>query len=97
MSFLKKLFGGGPSEKPEPREAAPTAEIEYKGFAIKAMPFKEQGQYQTAGLIERVVDGALKQHKFVRADRSPSVEEVTQLALAKGRLMIDQQGDGVFG
>ena len=97
MSFLKRLFGGGSSDKPEPREAAATAEIEYKGFTIKAMPFKEQGQYQTAGTIERIVDGALKQHKFVRADRSPSVDEVTDLALSKGRLMVDQQGDGVFG
>ena len=95
MSFLKKLFGGG-SAAPAPSEATVTGEVEHKGFTIKAVPFKENGQFQTAGLIEKEIGGAVKTHRFVRADRSPQVEEVTSLALQKGQLMIDQMGESLF-
>ena len=97
MSFFKKLFGGGPATAVVEKEPVATGEVEHKGFTIRAVPFKEGGQYQTAGVIEKQVDGVLKSHRFVRADRSPSVEEVTQLALSKGQLMVDQQGDSLFG
>jgi hypothetical protein len=94
MSFLKKLFGGsGPAT---PAEASVTGETEHKGFTIKAVPFKENGQFQTAGLIEKEIGGTVKSHRFVRADRSPSVEEVTSLALQKGQLMVDQMGESLF-
>ena len=64
MSFLSALFGGH-------RGAAAAAEkpaepVEYKGFVIRAAPFKNEGQYQTAGTIEREIAGALKEHRFVR-------------------------------
>ena len=96
MSFLKKLFGGTGAASSEPAAAAVTGETEHKGFTIKAIPFKENGQFQTAGLIEKEVGGTLKTHRFVRADRSPSVEEVTSLALQKGQLMVDQMGESLF-
>ena len=96
MSFLKKLFGGASATTREPAEVAVTGELEHKGFTIKAVPFKENGQFQTAGLIEKDVGGTLKTHRFVRADRSPSIEEVTSLALQKGQLMVDQMGDSLF-
>ncbi len=96
MSLLKKLFGGGPSVAAGPATASVTGEVEHKGFTIKAAPFKENGQFQTAGLIEKEVGGILKTHRFVRADRSPSVEEVTSLALQKGQLMVDQMGESLF-
>ena len=96
MSFLKRLFGGGNAVASDPVEAAVTGEVEHKGFTIKAVPFKENGQFQTAGLIEKNVGGTVKSHHFVRADRSPSVEEVTSLALQKGQLMVDQMGDALF-
>jgi hypothetical protein len=95
MSLLKKLFGGARKEAAS-AEPAVTAEVEYKGFVIKAMPFKDQGQFQTAGLIEKGTGDAVRRHRFVRADRSPSADEVTELALAKGRLMVDQQGESLF-
>ena len=98
MSFLKKLFGGGRASGPSaPVEPEVTAEVEYKGFTIRATPFKEQGQFQTAGSIEKTIGDSVRRHRYVRADRSPNAEEVTELALAKGRLMIDQQGDTLFG
>ena len=46
MSFLKRLFGGGGGAA-ETQAPAVAKEIEYKGFAIKAMPYKEGGQFQT--------------------------------------------------
>lgn len=95
MSFLKSLFGG--REAKVPVEPQATAQVDYKGFVIRAVPFKENGQFQLAGLIEKEVDGTLKQHRFVRADRSTMVEDVTDLALAKGRTIVDEQGDGLFG
>ena len=98
MSFLKSIFG---SSKPQV-EAAPTAakvtgQLDYNGFVIRAVPFKENGQFQLAGTIEKEIDGTLKTHRFVRADRSNGVEEVTALALAKGQKIIDEQGDALFG
>ncbi len=95
MSFLKKLFGGG-SDAKVAAEPAVTGEVEYKGFVIRAVPFKENGQFQTARTIQKDVGGTLRKHRFVRADRSPSVEEITTLALSKGQLMVDQLGDSVF-
>ncbi|MDX7949788.1 HlyU family transcriptional regulator [Lichenihabitans sp. Uapishka_5] len=95
MSFLKKLFGAGTGAAPA-EVATVTGETEHKGFTIKAVPFKENGQFQTAGLIEKLVDGTLRSHRFIRADRSPSVEEVTSLALQKGQLMVDQMGESLF-
>ena len=94
MSFLKKLFGGGP-EKAE--AAAPAKTVEYKGFTIAAAPYKESGQYQTCGVISVDKDGARREHKFIRADRFASFEEAVQFSLSKGRQIIDQQGDRLFG
>ena len=98
MSFLSRLFGGkGDSSSDRPPEVTATAEVDYKGFTIRATPRKEQGQFLVAGTIEKAVDGVVRQHNFVRADRSPDRDEISEMTLAKGRLMIDQQGDGVFG
>lgn len=95
MSFLNRIFGRGDKTSGSDALAA-VAEAEYKGFTIRATPRKEQGQYLVAGLIEKVVGGVPKQHTFVRADRSPNLDEITEMALTKGRLMIDQQGDDLF-
>ncbi|MCW6508118.1 HlyU family transcriptional regulator [Lichenifustis flavocetrariae] len=96
MSFLKKLFGGGAESPGKAAEPVVTGEVDYKGFTIRAVPFKENGQYQTAGTIEKEIGGSVKTHRFVRADRSPSVDEVTTLALSKGQLMVDQMGESLF-
>lgn len=90
MSFWKSLFGGGAPKPPvSPSE-------EYQGFTIRATPMPVGGEYQLAGTIEKSVNGALRTYSFVRADRMSSLEDVTAMALAKGRLIIDEQGEGVF-
>ncbi|RDE07907.1 HlyU family transcriptional regulator [Pelagibacterium lacus] len=94
MSFLKRLFGGGAA-----REAAAPAidgEEEYKGFQILAKLMKDGGEYQIAGLIEKEVGGELKTHSFIRADKFTSKDDCVAATLAKGRQIIDEQGNFLF-
>ena len=90
MSFFKSLFGGS-------KAAKPGKQAEHKGFLIEAQPYKEGGQYQLAGTISKDVDGARKEHRFVRADRFTAEEEAADFALAKGRQIIDERGEAIFG
>lgn len=94
MSFWKKLFGGGGSSEAAAEPASQP--VEYNGFTIKPAPYKSEGQYQTAGTIEKEVDGTVKEHKFIRADRHPSYDDAVEFTLAKARQIIDQMGDRIF-
>lgn len=95
MSILKRLFGGGAQKSTEPQT---TAEIEYKGYRIAAHPFMADGQYQISGTISKPVDGSEpRTHRFIRADRCTSSDDATQLTFAKGRQIVDQLGDRMFG
>lgn len=94
MSFWKNLFGGGGGQASAEPEASPGEE--YKGFTIRAIPMPVGSEFQLAGSIEKLVDGELKTHKFVRADRLSSRDEAISFAIAKGRLIVDEQGDRVF-
>ena len=91
MSFWKNLFGGGSSAEP-----APAPGEEYKGFTIRATPASVGSEYQLCGVIEKEIGGELKSYKFVRADRMNSRDEAANFALAKGRQIIDEQGEAVF-
>jgi hypothetical protein len=92
MSFFRKLFGGSAPAEPKP---GPT--LEYGGFLIRATPFPEGGQFQLCGIIEKEIGGEVKQHRFIRADKFPSADDAGQFALTKGRQIIDEQGERVFG
>ena len=98
MSFLKSLFGlgGKGGDAGEPAAAKAVKEIEHKGFTVRAAPFQEGGQYQTAGSVVKVVDGVEKEHRFIRADRFASIDAAADVALAKGRQIIDEQGEKIF-
>jgi hypothetical protein len=91
MSFLKSIFGGGSGR------AKPGKQLEHKGFVIEAQPYLEGGQYQLAGLISKEIGGVRKEQRFVRADRFQSQEEAAERALDKGRQLVDEQGDRLFG
>ncbi len=95
MSFWKKLFGGG-SGGGSDAPSGPASTAEHKGFTIEARPYAEAGQFQVAGTISKQVGDALKEHRFVRADRFPTQDEAADFALMKGRQIIDQQGDRIF-
>jgi len=93
MSFWKPLFGGGAKSEIEGKPGAP---VEYNGFIIRAAPYKAEGQYQTAGTVEKEVNGVRKEHKFIRADRHASYEDAVEFSLSKARQIVDQQGERVF-
>ena len=95
LSFLRSLFGGGASAGPESTAAAKQAE--HRGFIIEARPYKEGGQYQACGVIRKDMGGGVKEHKFIRADRFTTLEDAADFSLAKGRQIVDEQGERLFG
>jgi len=94
MSFLKRLFGGGESGGRGP--AAESEPVEYKGFSIRATPFKDGGQLQCCGVISKEIGGEMKEHRFIRADKFSSVDEATPIILRKGQQIVDEQGERMF-
>jgi hypothetical protein len=92
MSFWSALFG-----RPSPAKEAKVSEaVEYKGFTIRAAPYKNNGAYQTAGTIEREIGGVRKQHRFIRADAYTSYEDAVSFTLNKARQIVDLQGERIF-
>ncbi len=96
MSFLKRFFGGGATASEAAAEPKEAGRLEHKDFLIIATPYSEGGQYQVCGVISKTINGELKEHRFVRADRCPGVEDAASIALNKGRQIIDEQGDRLF-
>ena len=97
LSFLNALwsrFGtaGKASDAGEP--ALPT--VEYNGYRIQPTPYASGGQYQTAGTIEKEFADGIKQYRFVRAETHPSSADAATFAIAKGKQIINEQGDRVF-
>jgi hypothetical protein len=95
MSFLKSLFGrrgGDAAEVPTPAGEP----LMHNGFTIQATPYKSGGEYQTAGVISKEIDGVRREHHFVRAERHASREAAIAFALTKGRQIIDERGEHVF-
>ena len=94
MSFWKKLFGGASEKAPE--QAKEAGKIEHKDYTVTAVPFADSGQYQVCGVISKVIDGELKEHRFIRADRCPSIDDAANITFNKGRQIIDEQGYNMF-
>jgi hypothetical protein len=93
MSFWSALFG--------PRRAAETTAklsdpVEYKGYVIRAAPFINNAQYQTAGIIARDSGGARREHRFIRADAFASHDDAVNFTLNKARQIVDLQGERMF-
>jgi hypothetical protein len=94
MSILSALFGRRPAGA---GAAEKTGEpVEYNGYVIRAAPYKSEGQYQTAGTIEKEIAGVRKEHRFVRADRYASYDDAVNFTLNKARQIIDLQGERIF-
>jgi hypothetical protein len=91
MSFWSALFGGGAAKAGKASEP-----VEYKGYVICAAPYKNNGQYQTAGLIAREVGGVRKEHRFIRADAYANYDDAVNFTLNKARQIIDLQGERIF-
>lgn len=97
-AFLKDLWNrlSGTGTRDEAPEAAAEA-VEYKGFRIRPAPYPSKGQYQTAGIIEKDFEAGVKEHRFVRAETHPSKDDAASFAIAKGKQIIDEQGERMFG
>jgi hypothetical protein len=91
MSFWSALFGGRGSAAEKVSDP-----VEYKGYVIRAAPFKNNGQYQTAGIIARDIGGVRKEHRFIRADAYASYDDAVNFTLSKARQIVDLQGDRIF-
>jgi len=86
-----RLAGRGADE---PGPAMPA--IEYKGYRIRPAPYRTNGQYQTAGTIEKDAPEGVKEHRFIRADTHPSRDDAIAFAISKAKQIIDLQGDRIF-
>lgn len=95
MSFLKRLFGGK-SQSAEAESVKEAGRLEHKGFLVVATPFKEGGQYQVCGVISKQIGTEMKESRFIRADKCPTIEDAANIALNKGRQIIDEQGERLF-
>lgn len=90
MSFfdsLRNLFSGSNTSQ------EPPASEEYNGYLIVAEPAEEQGQYRINGTISK----GEQSQPFIRADILPSKPACEQETFRKARIMIDQNGDRLFG
>lgn len=96
MSFFKKLFGGKAGEPEEAGPGAPVKQVEHKGFTVSATPYKADGQYQTSGTVSKEIGGVLKEHRFIRADRCPGLDDAVEISIRKGMQIVDEQGERVF-
>jgi hypothetical protein len=88
-----RLVGGrGGRESREPVIPA----VEYKGYQIRPTPYRTNGKYQTAGIIEKHGAEGVKEHRFVRAETHESRDDAAAFSIAKGKQIIDERGDRVF-
>jgi hypothetical protein len=97
MSFLKTLsswFSGRPTSA---AAEAPMDAVEYKGYRIRPAPYRSDGQFQTAGTIEKDFPEGMREHRFVRAETHAGREDAANFAVSKGKQIIDEQGDRIFG
>ena len=94
MSFWSALFGRPAAGGPETAKVSDP--VEYKGFIIRAAPYKNNGHYQTAGTIAREIGGVRKEHRFIRADAYASYDDAVNFTLSKARQIVDLQGDRIF-
>lgn len=94
MSFLKSLFGLGKPQEAE--DGKVLGEEVYNGFTIRAIAMPAGGEHQLSGSVEKEVDGELKSHRFIRADKFAARDDAIAASLAKGRQIIDEQGEALL-
>ncbi|MGP0091645.1 MAG: HlyU family transcriptional regulator [Xanthobacteraceae bacterium] len=87
---LASATGTGESADP------PAAAVDYKGYRIRPIPYRTDGHYQTAGIIEKDGPERVREHRFVRADMHPSRDGAIAFTIAKAQQIIDLEGDRIF-
>ncbi|MGI9316519.1 MAG: HlyU family transcriptional regulator [bacterium] len=92
FGLLKNLLVGKSSESAAKSEPATT----YEGFEIVPCPRDEGGGWTTEATITKTIDGELRTHHFIRADKTGSRDGAIELILNKSRQTIDQLGERIF-
>ncbi|OUR80418.1 transcriptional regulator [Marinomonas sp. 42_23_T18] len=93
FSGLKNLFSASGEAEVKTEDA-----IDYKGFNIIPAPMSEGGQFRVAATItKQTAEEETKTHKFIRSDLIPNRDECIRITVSKAKMMIDQQGDRIFG
>ena len=95
LSKLKAMLSRVATDGVAP-EAAALSEVEYKGYRIRPTPYRNNGQYQVSGTIQKDTPEGVKEHKFVRADTYSNLDDATAFVIMKAKQLIDQQGDRMF-
>jgi hypothetical protein len=85
-----RLAGAAPADAPA------AAAVEYKGYRIRPTPYRTDGHYQTAGIIEKDAADGVKEHRFIRADTHQTLDAAIAFAVSKAKQIIDLQGDRIF-
>jgi hypothetical protein len=92
-SMWNRLVGArNREERDPPAESA----VDYQGWRIRPTPYPANGQYQTAGIIERDTPEGVKEHRFVRAETHPTKDGAAAFAITKGKQIIDEVGERIF-
>ena len=91
---LRGLFGGTGGEAAAPETGGP--EVDYKGYRVQAAPRRNGGQWSVAGVIAKDFPDGTKEHAFIRADSFADRDAAAELALIKGKRLVDEQGDHLF-
>src|SRR5262249_34199975 len=87
-----RLAGGQGRESDGP----PAPAVEYKGYRIRPTPYRTNGVYQTAGIIEKDTPEGVKEHRFIRADTHQGREDAIASATSKATQIIDLHGARTF-
>jgi hypothetical protein len=95
LSIFKALCSRLAADKGS-AEAPPLDVTEYNGYRIRPTPYQAGAGYQTAGVIEKDFADGRKEHGFIRAETHPNRDAAAAFALAKGRQIVDKQGDRLF-
>jgi len=93
MGWLSRLIGKGDDKGAKP-DISPT---EFEGFWIKPAPKKQNGNYVTAGYIQRIGEsGETEEQYFIRADTHADFESACEHAVFKGQQIIRESGEQIF-
>lgn len=95
-NLFKSLFGGGNGESSGSPTAKPEENLEYKEFTISPNPIPEGGQFRTAGIISKTLDGETRSSEFIRADNHASRDSAVEHAIGKAKQIIDERGDSLL-
>ena len=90
--FFNRVFGS----KNSPPKTKAADSVSYQDFEIRPAPVKEAGGWRISGTIVKEVDGATREHVFIRADSCAEAESAVALTVRKARQLIDEQGEKIF-